>query len=220
MRTWKSFHSSANVTAPQVSDSANSSYLAESIRRTFVIRARSATRERLQRRRELNHRRATSAAYTIPNHLKNVRQDVCSGLMRPISGNFEALPQKALRNLMTPLIQNMDAIAAERLQQRLNEEAAQREAKLAYRAKLRNDIIEDMHRREENTQALERLSGITRSPPDARLQDHLNEPSVRIKKLSEPRAVKNMVLGECLDGLELVHVSHPDALNSLRKTVA
>ena len=219
-RTWKSFHARTwTKMHPNALSSINTHRDEESHKRNFVIRARSATRQRLQHRRELNRRRATSASNDFLHHPRQPRQDVCSGLTKPIAGSLDELPYKAIRNLMTPLIESMDAAATNSLANRLREESCTRERAIARRAQVRSEILQELHKREEYTQALERLSGITR-PPSLEKDNDSRGTSERILKLAQPREVKSMMSDECLDGLELVHITHPDTLNTLHKKIA
>jgi hypothetical protein len=117
---------------------------------------------------------------------------------------------------MTPLIENLDADATNRLENRLKDETEVQKRESERRAQIRKELIEDTRRREAYIKALERLSGVKRV---STLQPTENSYCIndRIDKLSRPREQKHLTPTDCLDGLELVHISNPEALDTLHK---
>ena len=175
---------------------------------------RSLTRERLDKRKVYNRLVATAPHVDPFTKLPHVRQDVCSGMTRPIGGNMDDLPVKSLRNIVTPSIARMDDEACARLTDRLNRENHEKEL-LAQKIQIRrNEIIEDRNRRHRTLSAIERLSGI-RPRSRAAHENQEKESTSRVISLAMPRREKLISPSLCLDGLELVHISHPTALEHL-----
>lgn len=172
------------------------------------------TLKRLHERRELNRRRAISSTNIPIGRVGHQRQDVCSGLTSTLGGGLGALPYKSLRNIMTPLIEHLDANAMSRLQDRLKIEADQAKSEAELKAQIRKGLIEDTRKREACIQALERLSGIKRI---VSLQQAKKETSDRIESLARPREPRRLSPKHCLDGLELVHISNPEAIETLHR---
>jgi len=133
-------------------------------------------------------------------------------MTQPIGGNPDDLPPKAVKNLITPLIERMDDDACHRLEQRLNQERAVAEREKDLRHVRRLEIIGNRKSREQYILALERLSGIR--PTQSVRASSVPLPA-RIAHLAEPRNVKPTALNECLDGLELSHISHPHVVECL-----
>lgn len=190
--------------------------LVEASKKSFLIRSRSSTRARLNRRREYNKKRANSAVLPQPQGQIVPRQDVCSGLTRVIGGDVRTLPKKAMRNLITPLIEEMDQDATMRLQSRLDSEVDLRNSKLAERQSLRRELIDNMKKREEYFAALERLSGISR-PKSNHIAGSRYFANERLASLAEPIRLKPLDAKTCLDGLELFHISKPEVIETLHK---
>lgn len=186
----------------------------ESQKREFVSHARSLTRERLDKRKKYNRLVATAPHVTPFATLPHVRQDVCSGMTKPIGGNLDDLSVKCLRNVMTPSIERMDDEACARLTIRLNREKCDKELHDKRVQIRRNEIIQDRIRRHRTLTAIERLSGI-RPRSRVRTADHRDDSLSRVDILAMPRREKPITPSLCLDGLELVHISHPTALEHL-----
>jgi hypothetical protein len=182
------------------------------MRDRFIQSSRAVTRERLQKRREYNRLVQTAPVVEPFAKLPHIRQDVCSGMTKPIGGNPDDLPTKAVRIMITPLIERMDDEACNRLEKRLNQERLQEEKLKQMRSARRLEIIQDRKMRERYIEALERLSGIRSTRTIRAASADIPE---RIKLLAEPRNVKTMGLTECLDGLELSHISHPHVVECL-----
>ncbi len=215
-RTWGAYHAVAikdKVREGDV-DAIHRFETVEASKRSFLVRSRSGTRARLNRRREYNKKRATSAILSPAQGLNLPRQDVCSGLTRVIGGDVGSLPKKALRNLITPLIEELDAGAIMRLQSRLNAEEELRNVKLAERQSLRRELLDDMKKREEYVAALERLSGISR-PKSNIVRDSSYCANERLKSLAVPAPLKPLDTKTCLDGIELFHISKPEVIEAL-----
>ena len=184
------------------------------MKKEFVSQVRSLTRERLDKRRSYNRLVATAPHLEPFAKLTHVRQDVCSGMTKPIGGNMDDLPVKALRNIITPSIERMDDEACVRLSDRLDQEKATEELSQKNIQSRRKEIIEDRNRRHRTLTALEKLSGIRpRSRPSS--TEPAPAPTLRIESLAVPRQPKNISPSLCLDGLELAHISHPTALEHL-----
>jgi hypothetical protein len=182
------------------------------LRERFVQSSRAVTRERLSKRRQYNRLVQTAPILEPFVKLAHVRQDVCSGMTKPIGGNPDDLPPKAVRNIITPLIEKMDDAACHRLEERLNQERLQEEKLKEVRSNRRLEIIQGRKMRERYILALERLSGIHSHSTIRAASTEIPE---RIKLLAEPREVKQVGLSECLDGLELSHISHPHVVECL-----
>jgi hypothetical protein len=182
-----------------------------------VIRARSNTLQRLHHRREMNLRRAVSATNDFQERGPSKRQDVCSGLTACIGGGLGELSFKSLRNIMTPLIENLDAAATNRLDLTLKEEAERERREVERKACFRKELIEDTRRRKAYIEALERLSGIKHISPSQSTGSTQSLKNDRLEKLALPREHKQLTTKDCLDGLELVHISNPEALDTLHK---
>jgi hypothetical protein len=182
------------------------------LRDRYIQSSRAVTRERLNKRRQYNLLLQKAPRIEPFAKLPHVRQDVCSGMTKPIGGNPDDLPPKAVRNIITPLIEKMDDEACHRLENRLNQERLREDQLKQVRSRRRLEIIHDRKMRERYIAALERLSGVrcTRATRAASV-----EIPERIKLLAEPRAVKTVGLTECLDGLELSHISHPHVVECL-----
>lgn len=185
----------------------------DKIKRDFVANVRTNTRERLNRRKEYNRLVATAAHLDPFAKLLHVRQDVCSGMTKPIGGNIDDLPLKALRNIMTPSVEKMDDDACVRLSKLLDKERKLEELHRVRINQRRSEIIEDRRRRHECISALEKLSGI-RPRPRSHSHDR-HELHDRIAALAVPRPNTSMGPQTCLDGLDLAHISHASAIDHL-----
>jgi hypothetical protein len=136
-------------------------------------------------------------------------------MTKPIGGNIDDLPVKALRNIMTPSIERMDDEACRRLSERLDRENTTQQLLQKNVQIRRNEIFEDRNRRHRALTALEKLSGI-RPRSRARSADPKRDNTdSRVDLLAVPRRIKPKSPSLCLDGLELAHISHPTALEHL-----
>jgi hypothetical protein len=176
---------------------------------------RAVTRDRLNKRRTYNRQVATAPHLDRLPNLGHTRQDVCSGMTKPIGGNLDDLPKKALRNILTPAIERMDDEACIRLNERLlSERENAKFAKLTLQQR-RNEIIEDRNRRHQTITALEKLSGIKPLARACSADGRNSVENSRITSLAVPRQQKSISPSLCLDGLELTHISHPNAIQHL-----
>ena len=186
----------------------------EALKRDFMTGVRAVTRDRLNKRRTYNRLVATAPHLERSPSVGHTRQDVCSGMTKPIGGNLDDMPVKALRNIMTPAIQRMDDDACCRLNERLVSERESLKTTQLNLQRRRNEIIEDRNRRHETISALEKLSGIkplTRN----RSADARRSLKSRVALLAVPRQPRSVSPSLCLDGLELMHISHPNAIEHL-----
>ena len=136
-------------------------------------------------------------------------------MTNPIGGDIRDLPKKALRNIFTPLIENLDDQATDRLKARLTEEQQIAADENSRRALLRAEILQDMKHRQRSLLALERLSGLPPRAQTAPKSILVSTEVSRVENLAKPRNRKFMKTGECLDGLELTHISNPEVLHVL-----
>jgi hypothetical protein len=160
--------------------------------------------------------RATSAHYVRIPSLQHRRQDVCSGLTNPIGGDIRDLPFKALRNVMTPLIESLDLEARNRLQARLYAERRAASEVKHILAKKRLECQEDLRNRKNFFAALERCSGI---PPRPTSNSSVIVPrtSERTEQLALPRARQETTVSDCQEAFELINVSTPEVFDILHK---
>ena len=217
-RTWTSYHqrrkADSTTRSYSLSDTENQSV--DDRRREFVCSSRIHTLERFHAQRQHNTDRARSPHYRPIPGLSHRRQDVCSGLTSPIGGDIRDLPPKALRTVMTPLIEHLDTDARSRLRNRLEEESREEQALEEARARRRKEFQQDVKDRNKYFEILEKLSGIQR----IRIAPQQGSPSVvqcgeRTIALAQPRGRKSMTPRECLDGLALVSISTPEVIESL-----
>ena len=175
------------------------------------------TRDQFKARRDYNINRAKSASYVrLPNILHR-RQDVCSGLTDRIGGDLRDLPYKALRNVMTPLIESLDIDAKNRLEDRLAFEQREAEAQNSLRAQRRLEFQEDLRNRKKFFATLERCSGI---PARTESITTIPKSSERTEQLALPRAKHPPNISGCLEALELVNISTPEVFENLHKRVS
>lgn len=215
-RTWIGYHS--GVLADPASrarsvDAVHEHTNREAARRQFVMKSRETTRNRFEDRRKYNTTRSRARTLELLRQRAHRRQDVCSGMTGTIGGDVRDLPYKALRNIMTPLIEEMDTEAASRLEERLHAEKDRDNELRDIQAKRRAELLEDMKWRKKTFEALERLSGIVVCPRSPTILS----PTVskRTEELSRPREGKPIKTVDCLDGLELTHVSNPEVIETL-----
>lgn len=219
-RTWKGYHSNHHESEARAQslDAVHEYESREEARRQFVMRNRESTRSRFENRRKFNTKLARARTIAPFGRRIHRRQDVCSGMTSTIGGDLRDLPYKALRNIMTPLIETLDTDAANRLKDRLKAEEKSDKELLELRARRRAEILEDLKMRQKSFEALEILSGVTRprSPPAPIVSQGLSK---RTEELAKPRERKPIKPEECLDGLELTHVSNPEVIDALHARV-
>jgi len=217
-RTWMAYHSGARDASARTHsvDAIHEQETREAARRQFVMRSRETTRQRFDVRRKFNTTRSRARTVSLFAKQQHRRQDVCSGMTNTIGGDVRDLPYKALRNIMTPLIEDLDTDAADRLQERLEEEQRMEKELEEFRAKRRWETLEDLKMRQKSFDALEKLSGIVRPrSPSSSPSAYFFCPSKRTEELAKPRERKALNAIDCLDGLELTHVSNPEVIETL-----
>ena len=114
---------------------------------------------------------------------------------------------------MTPLIEHLDTDATTRLADRLSKEREAARVELEVRTKRRIELLQDMKNRERYMKVLEKLSGVP-----SRAHHHASEipkPGERTDALAAPRQPHQFKTEECLDGLDLTHISHPGVIEVL-----
>lgn len=171
----------------------------------FVESSRGETLSRFRARRLWNERCATSDMYIPIDGVPRRRQDVCSGMTSPI-GDLNAV-----RRTITRAVEHLDAEATFRLESALIDEERRDAARLVEQAKRRAQILNDAKDREIYWNTLESLSGISSRP-----RTHSVSPtcSDRINQLARPKLRHYATLNNCLDGLDLIHITNPEILEA------
>lgn len=176
----------------------------------FVESCRLQTLSRFEARRSLNERRCKTTTCIPLEPVLHRRQDVCSGLTSPIGGDIRDFPKKGILRLLTPSIAHMDKDATRRLEKVLVAERREEESELAIRSRTRNEIRSEVENRHRYLNLLEQLSGIQRCSSASRSQT-VSLPE-RIDKLARPKLRHYANLENCLDGVNLIHVTTPQIL--------